>query len=219
MNTVGTRNQIWIAVFMGASLLAFQNCSAPEGFRLRNTAVADEGKGEILQQNGGTSTDNPKPTVSLQIGEFASTLPPGTAAPKILLCVSEIRFEKLISSPDPNAPDSTRIRIPDENKLVELKPDGTLIDVLNIPVGNYGRIELRLRADCGGVSAAVTNANGEIQVNSDMDVRFAGSISNNGNLSKVVLNMDQMISRLATATRSRQIERALTDSEGGCGGD
>ncbi len=219
-----------VAVLVGGALMSYQNCSGPQGFRYKgHPGMMDDGKGGLFH-SGGTTTDNPKPTLTLQVGNFQSVIANSSGpAPQIFLCVSEIRFEKAT-----NGADDTRIKmdgtmqnpegtdflqgVADERKFIALRPEGTVINSIDVPVGNYQRIELRLRGDCGGVAAAVKNANGEILLREDADVRFSGSIVVNGdNVSRLVLNMDSMVAALANAKNSRDIEDAL-DDEGSCSG-
>ncbi len=201
---------VLIAVFMGLGLMSYQNCS-PQGFKFKGQP-GPSGEG-ILQQNGGTTTDNPKPTVSLQVGAFEDVVS-GAATPEILLCVSEIRFLKA-----DNDQDDVRIDLNGEKQFIALKPEGTVLDLIDVPVGNYGRIELRLEANCAGASAAVKNSNGEFATSDEVHVRFRGSIANNGNIKRLILDMDQMVEGLAVAKNRSDVEEALTDSEGGCDDD
>ncbi len=203
---------ILIAVFMGLGLLSYQNCS-PQGFKFKSQPGDSDDK--ILQQNGGTTTDNPKPTLSLQVGSFAEILDADEPVPQIFLCVEQIRLLK----PDDDDGDDVRIDLNGENQILNLRPDGTVLDFIDVPVGSYGRVELRLSSDCGGVSAAVSNANGDYAISEEVNLRFRGSVTNNGSIKRLVLDMDQMVTGLVDAKNRNDVEEALTDFEGGCGGD
>ncbi len=201
-----------VACLAGVGLLSFQNCS-PQGFKFKGQPGVSSDDG-ILRHNGGTTTDNPKPTVSLQVGAFADAIPSSTTGLDIFLCVSEIRFEKA----EDEGRDE-RLSLKGAERFVHLNPSGTVLANLDVPVGNYGRIELRLSDECNDIAASVKNANGEFKSDEEAHVRFSGAIANNGSLSRLVLNMDSMISGLANAKSSGDIERILEESEGGCGGD
>lgn len=212
MKMGGARSKLFgAAVFMGVVMFGFQNCS-PRGFQFKGQPGASPQEGVL--QNGGTTTDNPKPTVTLQIGAFANIDSTDNAPPQIFLCISEIRFRKPADDGD-----DVRIELRGERKYVTLNPTGTDLGPIDVPSGNYGRIELRLSEACDGIAAAVRNTHGDFSTDEDTDLRFSGSIANNGNLSRLVLNMDEMVRDLAEAQNANQLERILSESEGSCGGD
>lgn len=206
MKITGSRiKSVLIALGLGGALLTYQNCSGPQGYRYKGSPGMLDGGG--LHQNGGTTTDNPKPTVSVQVGSYEDI----PNAPQIFLCVAEIRFEKAS-----NGADDTRINMASgESRYVNLRPEGTVIQDLDVPTGNYERIRMRLSSSCDGISAAVANANGEFALSESVDMEFSGRIVVSGSLKQLALNMDSMIASLAKAKSARDVQRAL-EEEGSC---
>ncbi len=190
-----------LIVFLTGLTLTYQACSPTDGFK---SGKSSSGRPDDFSMSGGTTTDNPKPTTSLEVEEYGAA---NTA--DIRLCVYEIRFQN----------DTQDIRAEFQPKWIVLNSAGTLIDSgLTVPFGNYSRIELRLANACDGLSARVVNSEGTFNLTNEMNVRFSGSISIESS-SRLVLDMGNMISRINSAEEREDVEKALTDSEGGCSGD
>lgn len=194
-------NTFVIALVTGLTM-GYQACS-PVAMSSHAKAGATDGKGWAAA-NGGTITDNPKPTLQVEVSNF----PADAAALNLKICINEIRFRQ----------DDDEIRAEFTPKFVQLDPKGTVLgEALNIPPGKYDRIELRLSPNCGGLSASATNANGSFDLNSELRIRFAGQVTV-GNSSTLLLGMNSMLSAAAAATNTAGLYLALTESEGHCGG-
>ena len=190
-----------------ALTVSYQACT-PGGFRANPARSTDRSQFAAFE-NGGTTTDNPKPTMSLGVGAFENAIASEESL-QIFLCVTEIRFGQ----------NDGRVNVENGLKMLQLDPSGTLISgQLAVPVGHYDQIELRLQNDCNGLSAVVKNQFGEFKVDQGMDVNFRGNLSINGNLTRLVLDMKQMVAELRTAKNSKDVVEALDVSEGGCSGN
>ncbi len=128
---------------------------------------------------------------------------------EVLMCVTEIRFYS----------GGERKDIEFSPKMIRIDPAGTFLSTINVPVGNYDQIELRLHKDCSGLSASVKNHFGQFNVADRMDINFRGNLTINGNLSRLVLDMGQILHGLAQARNRNEVVRVLEEEEGGCGGD
>lgn len=202
-------NLFMIALVTGLTL-SYQACSPGDGMRFKHTP-GQTGGGWAPQANGGTTTDNPKPTVTVEVGGFPEE---GSGSVNMQLCVDELRFR------NDGEDDDHEYRVEFRAKWITLSPAGTLIDNnLQVPFGSYERIDLKLSNDCGGAYATVTNANGTFAATEEVDLRFSGAVTVAGASSKLILDMSNMITAALRATSNSQFQSALSDSEGGCGND
>ena len=188
-----------VAVIAFAGLpLTYQACSAPVGART--------GHGYSLgSSGGGTTTDNPKPTTSVEVAPFVSEMEMA-----IQLCVEEIRMR---SGDDDD--ERVRIELPPAQRLIALNPSGTFLSGADIKPGQYSRIELRLSNSCDGISARKYQGGQNIMINEEFDMRFSGEIRADGSMSRLTLDMGDMIDAIAQAQTPSQLSEALT-TEGSC---
>jgi len=203
-------NAFVIALITGLTL-SYQACSPADGMRFKHTPGGGGNGGWAPQANGGTTTDNPKPTVTVEVGGFPEE---GSSSVNIKLCVSKMELRRA----GDGGGDEIEVRM--TPKWITLSPAGTLIDDgLSVPFGNYERIEMNLSSACSGAYATVTNAFGSFAATDDVSMRFSGEVAVAGPGSKLILDMSDMISRSMRAASNAEFQSALADSEGGCGND
>ncbi|MGE4134016.1 MAG: hypothetical protein AB7F86_20435 [Bdellovibrionales bacterium] len=190
----------WIAA-ISVVVLSFQACDPNKmGFRAAGNSPGSGGKSLML--NGGTTTDNPKPTIGLEVAPFA-----GDGAPLVFLCVAEIRLSEQTIRFDQNK---------GQPRWLALDPAGTWIESIDVPTGQYQGLEMRLKEECGGRSAIVINSHGEFHIAREMSLHFDGAISVSGSLSNLNLDMGPMIDALSSATTRSEVVSAMVEQVGSC---
>lgn len=182
-------------------VLSYQACSDPNaGFKSTHAA------GGTVYASGGTTTDNPKPTLTVGIDPFPTT----TEGPQILICVTEIRIGK----------DGSQITVDSAPKWIELNPKGTLVNPdVRIPPGTYSQMQLRLDDKCNGASIDVINSHGHFEMSKRADLKFSGSVVVDAKANHIDLDMSNIVTALNQVKESEDLEKALEGSSGGCSGN
>lgn len=171
---------------------------------------------------GPTTTGNPvdKQPVTLRM---ADTQPFAFLKKGLDLIIPEARaaitnskfcFKRLRFKPDSSSSGSN---IDLELGQIDIDPNGTDLLTVEVPVGEYKRIEFDLEKDCDGVgfksSVEFDNANGPFDTDETITIKFDGSynVSSAGTLT---LDIDALYDALDLVTANNQIKPALENAPG-----
>ncbi len=169
--------------------------------------------------NDNTTIGNP--LVSLKILPYStpqafSKLTP-FAVSSLQFCVKRLRFktdQELTNPITDEDEDNVDINL----GLINIDPTGTVLTEVNIPKGEYTRIEFDLEPDCAGeISPSVILSNDNSMgtpfvTNDDITIQFRGLISLNSTTS-ISLNISSMIQALSNVTDADEIESVLENSQ------
>lgn len=236
MKASGLRSLVLIAG-LTVLTLGHQNCSQATSFSSKSQTMGQSSTAPIAN-NGGTTTDNPKPTVDLTMGGFdpgdvqnaelclgeltiynsaseSSNSGSGSSGSSShsALSVFEIVFGTLFKSSGSSS--SLRFSQSLGNQPVTALPSGTYLQPVMIPAGTYDQVEVRLSDNCNKTSMAIQNRNGRIQVRKDVTMRFSGSLTVYPGDPQLRLNLAPIMSALSNARDSKDVEDALDRTDGG----
>lgn len=199
-----------------AVLVSFQNCS-PVSNGSRGPAGI-----EMQQQTGGTTTDNPKPTVQVSI------MPHSVAAVgELTICVEDVRFKR--ESVQTLGGHSFRTNSVGDNDLrkagkdlarklrgrdITIVKEGTFIDAFSLPRGDYNVVELILDDECeADKSLTVRTAHGALSTKERVTLRFDGNGRAAGT-EALQLNMHSILEALTNIQTGGEIRRTLEAARG-----
>jgi hypothetical protein len=188
-----------------AVLVMFQNC-APAGFSSRTPSSE-------TQMSGGTTTDNPKPTIDVMIKPHSVA-----AIQNATICVEDVKFRKAsrlrIFSTEAKAMKKAAADLTSrlKGRDITIFKEGTFIDSFELPRGDYNLVELVLDDDCqADKSLTVINAGGAYGAKEHLTLRFDGNGSGGGILQ---LNMQAYLDVLTHVRSNSDIRRALDGVRG-----
>lgn len=238
MGTKATR--AFVVLTLTGVVCAYQACSQQAGFarpaagsskmgEFPGTDYLDDGKNRSLPSNGGTTTDNPKPTLDVVMAGYDEQSAP---VQDVQMCVGKIRFYRATASFS-NAFSSfadsltsqilSRFGINSGNyvqqdldgQAVQISPGGTVIKNLSIPAGTYAQVDIELEDDCSFGSLTFINGKGR-RVTSDDDetLVFTGSITIHPGDPRVLLNLQPLMSALSRADDEDDVEDILAQYDG-----
>lgn len=203
---MSTFRAIVFSTLTAFALVSFQNCSPPA------SSVRTPNSSEILQNNGGTTTDNPKPSIDVSI------MPHSVAAiGETQICVEDVKF-KLVNSHGGSSISISMwiaaIRLASQlrGRNILVVKEGAYVDAFKIERGNFNLVELILDDDCAADhSLAVRNTYGSFGSKDRITLRFDGTSGGSGSLQ---LNMQPMLEALSRAQSAEDIGRLLQGVRG-----
>lgn len=160
--------------------------------------------------NNGTSTGNP--LVNLRYGTFSSSMS-ALAVSNAKLCFKRVRFKQAgeTTNPDPSL-DADNIDFDIGEKT--LSPMGAGLGNVNVPKGQYVRLEFDIDNHCGnGYSVSVTNSSGTFTTNDGVSIKFEGTLNIVGDISLEIF-MQNIVTELNAVTNSSQIKTRLESVSG-----
>ena len=158
----------------------------------------------------GTSTGNP--FVALNYKSYNAALST-LAANQVKFCFKRVRFKQLneTTNTDPSA-DSDNIDFEiGEKSMLSI---GDTLGEVNVPSGQYARVEFDLDNHCGnGYSVYIDNSNGIYSTNDRITIKFEGSFAFDAN-TELSLEMQPLISAINTVSGSTTIKTILESVSG-----
>ncbi len=223
-----------IALVVGVTgmTLSYQACSRVSG-QAGSSPNSKFNSGSNM--NGGTTTDNPKPTVSVLIANSS-----GNATGSAQLCLGEIRFSGANAGATASANSSTNwgmsgfhqptdfYSMEETNKFLEamwqyteslmgmnftVLPQGNFVKSIPLTPGTYTDVDLTLDQNCSYGSLSVPTAGGVLEFQDPLVLHFVGNI----NLAKpgqVVLNIGGILDALANAKSATDVKAILATVTG-----
>ena len=160
-------------------------------------------------QSGGTSTGNP--LINIRVSSY-SALSVMTVN-QVVFCFKRLRFKQPGESTDSDSSiDSDNIDFFIGEKT--LNTSGDNLGAVNVPPGQYERIEFDLEDDCtSGKSVRVTNNAGTFSTSDRITIKFSGTI-NISTDRDIDLNIQNLINALDTVTADNQIKTKLEAAGG-----
>lgn len=236
MSRSGTLRSFAVLAAAVAVTFGYQAC-APSNFQSRNTASVDQAGGKNAGlSGGGTTTDNPKPTVDVVINGYDTS---GVQNPR--LCLGQIQVGGQAGSAlaatktaerDPSStPGSCGENFfnalwswldnslfaqdfSDLDRLLALLPEGTFLTSMNLPVGQYDQIDLALNTTCPGGSLSLQNQSGTITMSEPLTVHFSGDLRLDPGTERLTLDIGPVLSDLASARDRDDVRRILRRTYG-----
>ncbi|MBX3021767.1 MAG: hypothetical protein KF799_08840 [Bdellovibrionales bacterium] len=236
--------------------MGYQACSqnsfggrGPASENINNSTLGtpilpDDGKPPGLppaQNNGGTTTDNPKPTIDLTMGGY-NTRDVQSAE----LCLGQIKLyaadgtiaaiqgSSSSGQPQTNPYDTiqlwqdfmalagygsssnTYLQESLNNQRIILSPSGTYMQAVQLPAGEYQQVDLELSTNCnGGNSFAMMNSYARISVRQAVTMHFVGHAKITAADPSLTLTVAPVMTALRSARTSADVERVLESAAGG----
>lgn len=160
--------------------------------------------------NKGTSTGNP--LINLRYGAFSASLST-LAVSNAKLCFKRVRFKQAGETTNP-IPSLDEDNIDFDIGEKTLLPMGDGLGNVNVPKGQYVRLEFDLDNHCGnGYSVSVTNSSGTFITNDGLSIKFEGVLNITADVS-LELFMQNIVSQLNAVTDSSQIKTRLESISG-----
>lgn len=159
------------------------------------------------------------PLVSLKIAPYSAPMAMNKITPlavsEIQFCVKRLRFKTELEETNIE-PDDDEDNIDINLGLISINPSGTTITQVEVPPGEYTRIEFDLEPNCAGsISPSVYLDNDNdggvpFETNDDITIEFNGLINLNSSTS-INLYVEKIIAALDLVTDANDIEDALED--------
>lgn len=170
--------------------------------------------------SSGDNTTIGNPLVSLNVAPYATPQAFSKVTPfavsALQLCVKRLRFkvdDEDITNP---IPEDDEDNVDVSLGLVNINPSGLFLTEVEVPPGQYSRIEFDLEPDCAvGLSPSVILDNDNdlgtpFESQDDITIRFNGLI-NLSTSTRINLNIQSMIDALSAVTNADEIEDVLED--------
>ena len=160
--------------------------------------------------NNGTSTGNP--LVSLRYQNFNASLSAFTVN-QLHLCFKRVRFKQLGETTNTDTTlDSDNIDFDIGEKSISSA--GDLLGDVNVPAGQYARIEFDLDNHCGnGYSVYINNSNGTFSTTNSITIKFQGTFNLNQN-TELNLAIQPIITSVNSVSSSVGIKTVLEGVSG-----
>lgn len=159
--------------------------------------------------SGGTSTGNP--LINLRSGTYSGLS--ALSVNEVRFCFKRVRFKLPgeLTNSDP-ALDADNIDFAIGEKILNTLGDN--FGSINVPPGNYARIEFDLANTCGnGYSAYVVNSSGTFSTTQGATIKFSGNITINADIS-IELMLQNLIFSLNSVTNNADIKTNLEAASG-----
>ena len=167
---------------------------------------------EHITQSGAGSTimGNPETSTRLQVSRYsaASTSGSGTLS-ALLICKTQL----VLTSVDPSVPVAS-LRFSDGVEQ-SIPVDGTQLGAIDIPVGHYSQIVIRLDNNCGtGRSLKLSNGSGSYASQQPIDLKFTGDLVVDGSDQTVFFDVQQIANQLSQVSDAAQVASQAQASNG-----
>jgi hypothetical protein len=181
---------------------------------------------ELFQDgNGGTTTGNPGVTkLELRFDSYDQTAfldhilnsfisKAYAQVNSASFCFKRLRFKK--------ADDSTSDPTTNEDNIdfdigeIVLSSSGVLLGSIELPTGEYKRLEFDLESDCSsGYSVDLNNDAGDFQTTDRITIKFRGSFTASSSNQTLSLGIQHIIDALDSHTGSQDLKDTLEDVSG-----
>lgn len=220
----------------GFMLAGYQNCSQnrfdAETANRTSASVSGADGGTIKDPGnpaagGGTTTDNPKPTIDIGMNAYDGATMAGAQ-----ICVQQIKLIKarteesrrhahaddVVAHPVPNGFGGMTVLLSSGrsvaqemgNLAVNVAPQGTLVASLPFPMGKYEELQFALKPACGGSSLSFVNAAGKsIALADSATLKFKGKFALNSASPQLIVNVQSLMSALAKAKDAKDAKDIL----------
>lgn len=167
----GARRYFFILI-AGLGLVFFQNCGPNDG------------------------TDTGDPSVQLELSSYSTQaswvdafIPKAFAnVNSVSMCIYQIRFKPTSSTGNQG------LNIIFDVNDVQWSPSGTSLGTIQIPEGEYDRVDIMVKDDCGeNLSILIQNDNGQFSNDSPLTLRFRGLIEVNSSTDVITLGVAPFI--------------------------
>lgn len=226
----------------GFMLAGYQNCSQNKfdsGSADRTSASVSSVDGGspkdpgLPVSGGGTTTDNPKPTIDIGMNAYD----PATMSAGAQICVQQVKLiksrvedanrrlasvEEVVAQTVPNGFGGLSVILASGRSVaqdlgglaVNVAPQGTLIASLPFPMGKYDELQFALKPGCGGSSLTYVNAAGKtITLNETATLKFKGKYALNAANPQLIVAVQPLMTALAKAKDAKEAKDVL---ENGC---
>ncbi len=128
----------------------------------------------------------------------------------VSMCFHQIRFKKDPSSSDPGE------NVNLSAGFSQWSPAGTSLGIFDIPPGDYQRVDLFLKDECGeDLSLSIVNDNGTFTASSPITLRFRGSFTISADSASLGLVVSPMVGFFNGVTSNDQLKPGIENIEGG----
>lgn len=167
-------------------------------------------------KNDGTSTGNP--LVELRIKSFNSSMAvnglnlngaevSAQSVSDLKFCFKRLRFKQEHESTDSDTSrDSDNLDF--ELGEVTISALGTQLEGVELPPGNYTRVEFDLEDECpSGKSVTLTNGQGTFSTNDRITITFEGNFTHDSSDDVLELDIQQIVNALDTVNSNDDIKQ------------
>ena len=132
---------------------------------------------------------------------------------QVKMCFKRLRFkiDQQATTDKDNSPDNIDFAIGE----VTVSETGATLGTVDVPAGNYRRVEFDLDNDCDtGYSIQVTNSHGTFETHSALSLNFLGDFTSDESAQSLVFAIESILSAASSYDGTGQLKAAVEAAEG-----